>query len=97
MTGTFHAAGGEGGGGRETTPARQTVILFHASSHALRAESLLNARGIAGKLIPVPRHLSSDCGICLRIAGADREKACETITAGGVEIVAVHDLSREHR
>jgi hypothetical protein len=96
MAGTLHAPG-DGGGGRRKAAARQAVILFHASSHALRAESLLNAHGIAGKLIPVPRHLSSDCGICLRIAGADRETACETITRGGVEIVAVHDLSEEQR
>jgi len=42
------------------------VVLFLSVSHAIRAEKLLKACGIDCKLIPVPRHLSSDCGLCLR-------------------------------
>ena len=42
------------------------VALFLSVSHALRAERLLKEAGIPCKLIPVPRHLSSDCGVCLR-------------------------------
>ncbi len=42
------------------------VILFLSVQHALRAEKLLKEAGIPCKLIPVPRHLSSDCGVCLR-------------------------------
>lgn len=42
------------------------VVLFDSTSHALRAEKLIKAAQIPCKLIPVPRHLSSDCGICLR-------------------------------
>jgi hypothetical protein len=42
------------------------VVLFLSVSHALRAEKLLKEAGIPCKLIPVPRHLSSDCGVCLR-------------------------------
>ncbi|MCK4413887.1 MAG: DUF3343 domain-containing protein [Candidatus Eisenbacteria sp.] len=69
----------------------RAVVLFHTSSHALRAEALLAARGVAAKLIPVPRQLSSDCGVCLRIARADGAVACEVIAGGGVEIVGIHD------
>ncbi len=43
------------------------VVLFESVSHALRAEKLIKAAQIPCKLIPVPRHLSSDCGVCLRI------------------------------
>ncbi|MBP8981262.1 MAG: DUF3343 domain-containing protein, partial [Syntrophobacterales bacterium] len=43
------------------------VFLFPSVSHALTAEKLLKAAGITHKLIPVPRHISSDCGVCLRI------------------------------
>ena len=42
------------------------VVLFESISHALRAEKLIKASQIPCKLIPVPRHLSSDCGVCLR-------------------------------
>ena len=42
------------------------VILFKSISYALKAEKILKAEGIPHKLIPVPREISSDCGICLR-------------------------------
>ncbi|MBP7342728.1 MAG: DUF3343 domain-containing protein [Smithellaceae bacterium] len=56
------------------------VILFESVSHALHAEKLLKAAGVKCKLIPVPRHLSSDCGVCLRIDGADRDRAAGVLT-----------------
>lgn len=42
------------------------VILFKSISYALKAEKILKAEGIPHKLIPVPREISSDCGVCLR-------------------------------
>jgi hypothetical protein len=42
------------------------VILFKSVSYALKAEKILKAEGIPHKLIPVPREISSDCGVCLR-------------------------------
>jgi len=50
------------------------VMLFKSVSHALLAEKTLKASGIPFKLIPVPRHISSDCGVCLRFAADDRER-----------------------
>jgi hypothetical protein len=52
----------------------QCVALFHSTSLALRGEKLCRAEGIPVKLIPVPRRLSSDCGVCLRFAGAFEER-----------------------
>ena len=43
------------------------VILFKAVSYALKAEKILKKEGLPHKLIPVPKHISSDCGICLMI------------------------------
>jgi len=42
------------------------VILFKSVSYALKAEKILKDKGIAHKLIPVPKEISSDCGVCLR-------------------------------
>jgi hypothetical protein len=50
------------------------VVLFASVHHALRAERLLEAEGIPYKLIPVPRHLSSTCGFCVRFEWSDRER-----------------------
>lgn len=51
-----------------------SVALFESVSHALRAEKMIKAAMISCKLIPVPRHLSSDCGVCLRFNTADKEQ-----------------------
>ncbi len=50
------------------------VLLFNSVSHAMKAEKILKKEGIKHKLIPVPRHLSSDCGVCLRVECVDEEK-----------------------
>jgi hypothetical protein len=49
------------------------VLLFNSVSHAMMAEKILKKEGISHKLIPVPRHISSDCGVCLRIESKDEE------------------------
>jgi hypothetical protein len=43
-----------------------SVMLFKAVSYVLKAEKILKKEGLPHKLIPVPKHISSDCGICLR-------------------------------
>ena len=53
--------------------ARYGVVLFHSVQGALGAEKLLVGAGVVHKLIPVPRHLSSNCGFCLRFNWADKE------------------------
>ena len=42
------------------------VVLFKSVSHALRAEKILKDTGIPFKIIPVPKSISSDCGVCIR-------------------------------
>jgi hypothetical protein len=61
------------------------VVLFQSISSALRSEKLLKKEGIAYKLIPVPRHLSSDCGICIRFFSKDESQVRNALT-GKVEI-----------
>lgn len=74
-----------------TTP--MSVVLFHTSNHAFRAEKLLNARDIACRLVPVPRHLSSDCGVCLRVEASGRETVVEILKGAKVEIAGIHSAS----
>ncbi len=50
----------------------QSVVVFRSVTGALQAEKRLKAKGMTVKLIPVPRQLSSDCGVCLRF-----ERQCE--------------------
>jgi hypothetical protein len=74
------------------TREEHTVILVYSTSYAIRAEKILHRAGIQSKLIPVPRHLGSNCGVCVRIERADREAARQALEAVGVEIDGVHDI-----
>jgi hypothetical protein len=67
------------------------VILFDSVHHALRSEKILKEIGIPHKLIPVPRHISSDCGICLRFT-ADLRNRIEDVLTAKVEIREIRSL-----
>ena len=60
------------------TPA-YAVFLFPSVGHALKGEKILKDGGIACKLIPVPRQISTDCGVCLRIEAGLRDAAAEAL------------------
>jgi hypothetical protein len=73
------------------SPGSYGVLLFESVSAALAAEKVLKDRGIPNKLIPVPKHISSDCGVCLRLVADDLDRAGESL-AGRVKVVAVRGL-----
>jgi hypothetical protein len=74
------------------TGSPSTVVLFHTSNHAFRAEMLLKRAEIRCKLIPVPRHLSSDCGVCARISTDDKSMATELLEEAKVPIAGIYEL-----
>jgi len=78
--------------GRPVSEAGYSVLLVHSVSWAIRIERLLAGRGIPCRLIPVPRRLSSDCGVCVRVAGADVPAALRAVREDGAELEAVHAL-----
>ena len=62
-----------------------SVFLFYSTSGAIRAEKLAKDAGLKVKLIPVPRHLSSDCGVCLRCDSSQVEHLQGILDASRVE------------
>jgi hypothetical protein len=64
------------------------IALFPSTSGALMAEKLFKREGIPHKIIPVPRHISSDCGVCLQFSASERQRA-ETTLAGKVDILDI--------
>jgi hypothetical protein len=69
-----------------------SVVLFPSMTGALRAEKLLKRDGISIKLIPVPRKLSSDCGVCVRFEQSDEEIVRGVLEGGKVELEGIHAL-----
>jgi hypothetical protein len=67
------------------------VALFKAVSHAMKAERVLKEKGVPIKLIPVPKYISSDCGVCIRFT-PDRRGDFESALAGAVEVSEIRAL-----
>jgi len=70
------------------------VILFQSTTHVVRAEKVLLAAGVKCKLIPVPRQLSSECGVCLLVGCEDKERASAALKAATVAFSGMHVVSR---
>lgn len=68
------------------------MILVHSSSHAIQAERVLKRAGLAVKLIPTPRSLSSDCGSAVRIPAAEKEVCVQRLDEVGVPIDRIESL-----
>jgi len=71
---------------------QHSVVLFYSISSSLQAEKLLKREGITTKLIPVPRHLSSDCGICLRFEHSEETWVKVILGEGKVETQGIYPL-----
>lgn len=70
------------------------VILVASTNHAIRGEQLLLGAGIPCRLIPVPRHISSDCGSCLRVGAVDADRAALALKKGKLEVRDIVHLNR---
>lgn len=66
------------------------VILFASTHFAIRAEKLAKEKDFAVKLIPVPRHLSSDCGVCLRFSWDQKKEIEEALNQAGVRMESIY-------
>ncbi|MBC7185461.1 MAG: DUF3343 domain-containing protein [Calditrichaeota bacterium] len=71
---------------------RYAILLVPSISHATRAEAVLKSQGLRCKLIPVPREVSSDCGVCVRVARSDCARAVHLLAQAGVTITSRHDI-----
>jgi hypothetical protein len=69
-----------------------SVFLFASTSRAIRAEKLAQEAGLRVKLIPVPRHLSSDCGVCLRCDSRDVEGIHSLFEISNVDFESIRSL-----
>lgn len=61
------------------TQVSSCVVTFHATYAVLKAEKTLKALGIGVKMIPVPRQISSNCGISIRFDCRDLERVREAV------------------
>ena len=66
-------------------------MLFESVSATLLAEKTLKARGIPYKIVPVPKHISSDCGVCIRLDDENLDPAMQAL-GGTVKFLDIQQL-----
>ena len=75
-----------------TSRKSHVVILFKSVSYALKAEKILKREGLPHKLIPVPKQISSDCGVCLKIDADTQDSIVRALSNVDIEdIVSLED------
>jgi hypothetical protein len=64
-------------------------ILLLGSIHiVMRSEKLLKGEGIEVDLVPVPREVSSDCGVAIDVPLESRKTALALLEKGGISVLA---------
>ncbi|MGC2062124.1 MAG: DUF3343 domain-containing protein [Thermodesulfovibrionales bacterium] len=71
--------------------AQYLAALFQSVSHVISAERILKEAQVPHKIIPVPRKISSDCGVCIRFLPEHSELLKITLT-GRAEAYTVQPL-----
>ncbi|HPD77115.1 MAG TPA: DUF3343 domain-containing protein [Spirochaetota bacterium] len=69
-----------------------SVVLFHSTNYAIWASNILKRNSVEHKMIPVPRHLSSDCGYCVRFLSKDRDIVYDLLINNGVLFDKIEEI-----
>jgi len=65
------------------------VAIFHSIHRVMKAEKILKAAKLEILLIPVPRQLSSDCGLAIRFSASQREALEKELDEAGLLLAEI--------
>lgn len=68
------------------------VISFHTTAEAMATERLCRQNGLEGKLISVPRSITSDCGLAWSAPAALRAPIEALLVRHAVEAAGYHEM-----
>jgi len=63
------------------------VLIFSSIHQVMRAEKFLKGKGIEIDLIPVPREISSDCGVAVEVDAGLGEKALHVLEGEKISVL----------
>ena len=66
------------------------VVTFDATAAAMAAEKYCLARGVPGRLIPVPREITAGCGLAWKAEVDQEEAVTAALEAAGIAYSGVH-------
>lgn len=75
------------------SPLQQTptcVVILFSIHFVLKAEKLLKRNGISHDVIPVPREISSDCGMAVEFSCLEKERVLELLASADLRIAGLY-------
>ena len=66
------------------------IVTFYTTSAAMAAEKACREESIPGKIIPVPREITADCGLGWRTETENRARLEALLTALALEVEGYH-------
>ncbi len=70
-------------------------MIFKSMTHVLSAERAARANGVSCRMVPIPRNLSTDCGMCISVREEDKSAFLEAVEQKGFspERIEAHKTS----
>ena len=65
---------------------RASVFVLYSIHNVMKSEKVLKSRGVLFDTIPVPKEISSDCGMAILVASPDRQKVRKVLGENGIDI-----------
>jgi len=65
------------------------IIVFKNTFLTFKAERALKKAGIPCKVVTKPRHISSDCGLAVRISSADEQSVTDLMRDKNIEFLGI--------
>lgn len=74
------------------TKMQKVVFTFHTTAAAMAMEKRCRQAGAPGRLLPTPREVSADCGMCWCAPVTERETVAHIAEQNAIEIEGVYEL-----
>ncbi|MCD4708781.1 MAG: DUF3343 domain-containing protein [Candidatus Sabulitectum sp.] len=58
-------------------------MIFKSMTHVLAAERVARKSGISCRMVPIPRSLSTDCGMCISVKAEDGDSFLSVVKQKG--------------
>lgn len=62
----------------------KTLLIFQNTHAVIKAEKVIDTRGIMYQILPVPTSISSECGMCIEINSTDHQMIQECLQHEGI-------------
>jgi len=66
------------------------LLVFESVHQVMKAEKLLKGQGVKIDLIPMPREISSDCGVAIELSSVSKEEALNFLKENRLSLSACY-------